>query len=42
VSFARPIDSRRYEGRPREEVLADLTVHIRAAWQRAEKLRRKW
>lgn len=41
VSVGTPLDSRRWEGRPRAELLADLHLELRKAHQRAEQLRRK-
>lgn len=41
VSIGKPIDPARYEGMPRQEVLADLSSQIQACQAHAEKLRRK-
>jgi 1-acyl-sn-glycerol-3-phosphate acyltransferase len=41
VSIGEPIDSRRFAGQPREQVLSDLFVELQKCKERAERLRRK-
>ena len=41
VTVGRPIDSRRYEDMPREQMLAELTAELQKLKDRAERLRRK-
>jgi 1-acyl-sn-glycerol-3-phosphate acyltransferase len=41
VTVGKPIDSRRYEDMPREEMLAELTTVLQKLKDRAEQLRRK-
>lgn len=41
VAIAPPLDSRRYQKLPRQQVLDELAGALRKVWQRAERIRRK-